>query len=77
MRRPYKPSRRLTYDDAIEVWLMHWGGEIQSRIASRFDVNIGRISETLNSKRWPGSEAAAQRVPELNIFRQFHRLPTF
>jgi len=60
---PRKPSNRLTFDDAVEIWLMHWQGHFQSRIAARFDINQGRVSEVLNGKRWPDSrsEAAERR----------------
>ena len=43
-----KPSRVLTFEDAIQVWLMKWDGWLQSRIAAHFDTNQGRISEVLN-----------------------------
>ncbi len=49
------PSRVLTYEDAIEVWLKRWDGWLQSRIAAHFDVNQGRICEVLKHKRHPGS----------------------
>lgn len=29
-----KPSYRLTFEDAVEVWIRHWPGEYQNRIAS-------------------------------------------
>lgn len=59
MAKAVKPSYRLTFDDAVKVWLMRREGEIQSRIAARFDVNQGRISEVLAGKRMPGSELVA------------------
>ncbi|PKP82977.1 MAG: hypothetical protein CVT79_02705 [Alphaproteobacteria bacterium HGW-Alphaproteobacteria-18] len=62
MKEMGKPSRVLTYEDAIEVWLMRWDGWLQSRIAAHFDVNQGRISEVLNGMRHFGSAAdAAER----------------
>jgi hypothetical protein len=56
-----KPSYRLTFYDAVEVWRRYWAGEYQSRIAAFFDVNQGRISEVLKGKLHPGSETAARR----------------
>lgn len=53
---------RLTFEDAILIWRVHWNGELQSRIAARFDVNQGRISEVLSGKLHSGSEAAAGRA---------------
>lgn len=57
----HKPPR-LTYTDAITVWLMRWAGSYQHDIAAHFGVNQGRISEILTGKRWPGSEASARGV---------------
>ncbi|MCS0502569.1 hypothetical protein [Ancylobacter mangrovi] len=55
-----KPSRSLSFEDAITVWNMRLDGEIQSRIAARFDVNQGRICEVLAGQKHPGAEAAAR-----------------
>ncbi len=56
------PSHRLTFQDAIEVWIRHWSGEFQNRIAAHFDVNPGQVNEVLKGKRHPGSEKAADRM---------------
>ncbi len=56
-RRP-----KLSYQDAIQVWLMRWSGTYQHDIAAHFGVNQGRISEILNGHTWPGSEGAAKSV---------------
>lgn len=53
---PGAPSRKLTFHDAIDIWAMHRQGWIQSRIAAKFDVNQGRISEVLSGKSHLGSE---------------------
>lgn len=63
MTNPRRPSYRLTFDDAVRVWRMHWSGEINSRIAAHFDVNQGRISEVLTRKHHAGSELAARQAP--------------
>lgn len=55
-----KPSRSLTFEDAIKVWLLHWKGEFQNRIAALFDVNPGRVNEILKGHKHPGSEQAAR-----------------
>ena len=57
-----RTSRRLTPQDAVQVWLMHWRGEIQSRIAATFDVNQGRISEVLNGHLHPDSRSNAEAL---------------
>lgn len=55
-----KPSYRLTFADAVKVWLLHWQGEFQNRIAAMFDVNPGRVNEVLKGDRHPGAEQAAR-----------------
>jgi predicted XRE-type DNA-binding protein len=53
------PSHRLTFQEAVQVWIRYWSGEFQNRIAASFDVNPGRVNEVLKGKRHPGSEQAA------------------
>lgn len=53
------PSYKLTFDDAVEIWLRHWNGEFQNRIAASFDVNPGRVNEVLKERKFPGSREAA------------------
>lgn len=53
---------RLNFEDAIQVWLMHWSGMYQHDIAAHFGVNQGRISEILNGHTHPGAESAARMV---------------
>lgn len=53
---------KLTFDDATQVWLMHWSGMYQHDIAAHFGVNQGRNSEILNEHTHPGSEQAARMV---------------
>lgn len=54
-----RPSPRLTFDDAIEVWKRHFLGESQHHIAQAFGVNQGRVNEILKGRRHPGSREAA------------------
>lgn len=54
-----KPSYKLTFDDAVEIWLRHWNGEFQNRIAASFDVNPGRVNEVLKESRFTGSRETA------------------
>lgn len=58
---PSRPSRRLAYEEAVQVHLMLMDGWLQSRIAAHFDVNSGRISEVNTGKRHPGSREEARR----------------
>lgn len=60
MQSNRQPSAKLTFNDAVQVWLRYWNGEFQNRIAAVFDVNPGRVNEILKGKRFPGSEAAAR-----------------
>lgn len=55
-------NRKLTFEDATQVWLMRWSGMYQHDIAAHLGVNQGRISEILTGKRYPGSEGAARHV---------------
>jgi hypothetical protein len=52
-------SPQLTFEDAINIWLRHWNGEFQHRIAASYDVNPGRVNEVLKGHRHPGSREAA------------------
>jgi hypothetical protein len=47
-----KPSNRLTANDAMIIKKRLKNGEMQSRIAADFDVNIGRISEINTGKKF-------------------------
>ena len=53
------PSRALTFDDAVQIWLRHWNGEFQNRIAASFDVNPGRVNDVLKERKFIGSREAA------------------
>lgn len=53
------PSYRLTFDDAVDVWLRYWGGEFQNRIAAYYDVNPGRVNEVLKERKHLGSRSVA------------------
>lgn len=55
-----KPSYNLTFEDAVEIWLRHWNGEFQNRIAASYDVNPGRVNEVLKGTRHPGSRDVAR-----------------
>ena len=55
-------SHQLTFDEAVEVWLRHWLGEYQHRIAARYDVNPGRVNEVLKRRRHAGSEERAEQI---------------
>ncbi|MCK0149592.1 helix-turn-helix domain-containing protein [Marivita sp. S6314] len=50
---PTKPSRRLSLQDAVEIWKLTIKGWLQHHIAAKLGVNQGRVSEVLNGKRFP------------------------
>jgi hypothetical protein len=50
-----KPTYRLTFEDAVDVWLRSWAGALQHEIAALYGVNQGRINEVLKGARHPGS----------------------
>jgi len=54
-----KPSRRLTFDDAVQIWKRATKGEFQNRIAADFDCNPARVNEVLRGRAHKGSREAA------------------
>jgi hypothetical protein len=54
-------SRRLTLEDAVEIWRRRRDGEAQHVLASVYHVNPGRIAEVLSGKRFPEAQAIALR----------------
>jgi len=54
-----KPSKKLNFLQAIEVWKRLRKGEFQNRIAADYDVNPGRISEIKKGQLHFGSELAS------------------
>jgi len=64
MKPAYRqPSRRLTFEDAVEIWLRILRGEFLNRIAADYDVNPGRVAEIKKERRFPGSrEVALKRL---------------
>ena len=53
IRAPKRPSKQLSYEDAVLIHILHRRGEFQHRIAAFFDVNQGRINEVLNGHLFP------------------------
>lgn len=59
---PIAKPYRLTYEDAINVWLLHWNGTYQHTIAAAYGVNPGRVNDVLKERIHCGSriDAAAR-----------------
>lgn len=53
--KPY----RLTFEDAVDVWLLHWQGDYQHHIAAPYGVNPGRVNDVLKERVHFGSQAIA------------------
>ena len=51
---------KLTFDDAVDVWLRYWNGEYQYQIAASYPVNQGRINDVLKERLHPGSKKTAE-----------------
>lgn len=72
------PSRKLTYEDAVEIWPKIWAGNYQNRIAAEYDVNPGRVSEIKSEYVHIGSyEDAIKRFGFPKNFRRRSYLPLF
>ena len=54
-----RPLYRLSFNDAVDIWLRHWTGEYQHNIAASYGVNPGRVNDVLKHRRHPDSEAVA------------------
>ncbi|SPF81179.1 hypothetical protein [Pseudoprimorskyibacter insulae] len=50
-----RPSHALTFNDAIEICELYLAGEFQNRIAAKFDVNPGRVSEVIKGRKFIGA----------------------
>jgi len=57
-KKPY----HLTFDDAVYVWIRHWNGEFQHRIAASYDVNPGRVNDVIKERKHFGSRAEAAKL---------------
>lgn len=53
----HNPS--ITFEQAIEVWQLHWEGLYQHQIAARLFTNPGRINDVLKERKHIGSREAA------------------
>jgi hypothetical protein len=50
---------KFTFDEAVDVWLRSWSGQIQHEIAADYRINAGRVSEVLTEKAHAGSKRVA------------------
>ena len=54
---PHRPS--LSFEDAVQVWLLKWQGLLQSTIAQTMKTNQGRVNEILKERKHLGSKVRA------------------
>jgi hypothetical protein len=47
------------FDEAVDVWLRYWSGQLQHDIAHDYRINAGRVSEVLTEKAHIGSKQVA------------------
>ena len=52
----------FTFDEAVDVWLRSWSGQLGDDIAHDYRINAGRVSEVLSGTRNPGSRQAASSI---------------
>jgi hypothetical protein len=53
---------KFTFEEAVDVWLRRWCGQLQHEIAAAYVINSGRVSDVLNEVTHVGSkEVAASR----------------
>jgi hypothetical protein len=50
---------KFTGDEAVDVWLRSWSGQLQHEIAADYRINAGRVSEILTQKAHLGSKQIA------------------
>jgi hypothetical protein len=50
---------KFTFDEAVDVWLRYWNGQVQSDIAADYRINAGRVNEVLKERKHLGSKASA------------------
>lgn len=53
-------SYRLTFEDAVIIWIRRWTGEYQHDIAASFRVNSARVNDVLKGRLHPASEYVAR-----------------
>ncbi|GEC52223.1 hypothetical protein ABIF38_006385 [Bradyrhizobium japonicum] len=50
---------KFTFEEAVDVWLRRWSGQLIHEIAAAYVINSGRVSDVLNEVTHRGSKAAA------------------
>jgi hypothetical protein len=50
---------KFTFDEAVDVWLRRWSGQLTHEIAAAYVINPGRVSNVLNEVTHIGSKEVA------------------
>ena len=50
---------KFTFDEAVDVWLRRWSGQLIHEIAAAYVINPGRVSNVLNEVTHIGSKEVA------------------
>ncbi|MCK1639114.1 hypothetical protein IVA95_16255 [Bradyrhizobium sp. 157] len=50
---------KFTFEEAVDVWLRRWDGQIIQEIAFAYRINWGRVSQVLNEETHIGSKQVA------------------
>lgn len=59
---PRRSAHRLTFNDAVQVWIRRERGDLYHRIAADLDCNQGRIADVVKGRLHPGSETVARTM---------------
>lgn len=51
---------KFTDEEAVDVWLRHFSGQLQHHIAADYRINAGRVSEILTEKKHRKSKQIAE-----------------
>jgi hypothetical protein len=50
---------KFTFDEAVDVWLRRWSGQLTHEIAAAYVINPGRVSNVLKEVTHIGSKEVA------------------
>jgi hypothetical protein len=50
---------KFTFEEAVDVWLRRWSGQLIHEIAAAYVINSGRVSDVLNEVTHTGSKEVA------------------
>ncbi len=52
----------ITFDQAVDAWILHWRGQGQQEIAVQLGTNALRVDAVLNERQHVGSRQKAQQI---------------